>query len=335
MDVLRTDFHHVRLNGHDRLFREQFKFSKASTFFSERPSLTAEGTLDKLVPTSDLSLLQAIVDVTLSSIAQFLFMYPFDSAVERQDQIFLQHFLSCFLKEPHVALREIYFNGVKNKPLGQGKIDVIAGTLTNGNKPILRIKGTDRHINKIFLWLAAAVKVKEYRTPLYGSRMPPEQDLKALYQPITLLCSMSELCEAIDPSIPLIGLYGSRYSYRPLLYFREHDVLFTTSTPFTYFDSQQRIDLHGLVFLRVLAMLQDHPFANEVFIGSDKKLGWKDAREKCNADVFRGVSLSIEDDGVEDQNPNDMPPPIAPLSTSLKRAHSDSGKSSHKLPRTK
>ena len=104
--------------------------------------------------------------------------------------------------------------------------------------------------------------------------MPPEQDdLKALHQPITLLCSMSELCEAMDPSIPLIGLYGNRYSYRPLLYFREHDVLLTTSTPFTYFDSQQRIDLHGLVFLRVLAMLQDYPFANEVFIGSDKNWG--------------------------------------------------------------
>ena len=51
MDVLRTDFHHVHLNGHDRLFREEFEFSKASTFFSERPSLTAEGTFDKLVPT--------------------------------------------------------------------------------------------------------------------------------------------------------------------------------------------------------------------------------------------------------------------------------------------
>ena len=192
-----------------------------------------------------------------------------------------------------MALREIYFNGVKNKPLGQGKIDVIAGTLKNGNEPILRIKGTDQQINQFYLWLL--VEAKEYATPLYGSRMPPpEQDLKALYQPITPLCSMSELCEAIDPSIPLIGLYGSKYSYRPLLYFREHDVLLITSTPFTYFDSQQRIDLHGLVFLRVLAMLQDYPFANEVFIGSDKKLGWKDAREKHNADVFRGVCLSIE-----------------------------------------
>ena len=87
---------------------------------------------------------------TLSSIAQFLFVYTFDSTVERQDQIFLQHFLSCFLKEPHVTLREIYFNGVKNKPLGQGKIDVIAGTLKNGNKPIIKIKGTDQQINQFF-----------------------------------------------------------------------------------------------------------------------------------------------------------------------------------------
>ena len=59
-------------------------------------------------------------------------------------------------------------------------------------------------------------------------------------------------------------------------------------------------------------MLQNYPFANIGF-DSDNKLGWKDARY---TDVFRGVSLSIEDDGVEEAqapNPNDMAPPIAPF----------------------
>jgi hypothetical protein len=45
---------------------EQFKFSNASTFFSERPLLTLESTLAELVPSFDSSLLEAILTFTLS-----------------------------------------------------------------------------------------------------------------------------------------------------------------------------------------------------------------------------------------------------------------------------
>ena len=71
--------------------------------------------------------------------------------------------------------------------------------------------------------------------------------------------------------IHVIGLFGSRYSYRPVLYFREHDVLFTTETSFTYFDKFGRVDMHGLAFLRVLIMLEKYPF--DLTSGNGQKLG--------------------------------------------------------------
>lgn len=69
-------------------------------------------------------------------------------------------------------------------------------------------------------------------------------------------------------------------------------------------------------------MLEKYPFdADALTSGNGKKLGWMAARRERNPDVFRDVSLSIECDGVEGQNPNpnDMAPPIASLATSRKR----------------
>lgn len=123
---------------------------------------------------------------------------------------------------------------------------------------------------------------------LPDSRVSETEDLKALYQPIMELCALGELCQIQNDTVPIIGIYGSRYSYKPLLFFREHDVLYTTRTPFTYWDDKGQVDLHGLVFLRALAMLEQYPI-NVTYLTSGKKLGWKDARGQRCPDIFRTV----------------------------------------------
>ena len=62
-------------------------------------------------------------------------------------------------------------------------------------------------------------------------------------------------------------------------------------------------------------MLQDYPFANEVFIRN-----WGGRMPEKMLMCSEVFCLSIEDDGVEEAetlNPNDIPPPIAPSSPPL------------------
>lgn len=69
---------------------------------------------------------------------------------------------------------------------------------------------------------------------LPDSRTQPGLDLKALYQPATELISFSELCQFTCKCVPLINIFGSRHTFRPLLYLRDYDVLLTTETPITF-----------------------------------------------------------------------------------------------------
>lgn len=322
-EVLRTQLFRVELQGHERLFKHGFQLSNASSFFTKRPLLTAEDTLIHLVPSFDLSMLELMVGCTLGAIQQFLVNYSFVNTTEKPDASFLQKFFGCFMKQPHVSMREIYFRVVKDKPLGRGSIDVLAGTLNNGNKPVVKVGGIEHGIKDVFLWVVTEAKhpSEQLSANLPDSRVPLHQDIKAFYQPITTLCSLAELCKLTNDNVPVIGFFGSRYSYRPLLYFRKHDVLFTTETSFTYFDECGQIDMHGLAFLRVLIMLEKYPFDVKCLTSDGKKLGWMAARRERNPDVFRDVHLSVESDGVEGQNPNpnDMAPPIASLATSIRK----------------
>lgn len=95
------------------------------------------------------------VRLTLGPIQQFLLHYAFDSTLETPDALFFQDFLSCFLDQPCAAMREIHFGGIGDKPLGKGCIDVLAGSLSNGNKPVVEIKGNDQRLRNIFLWVMA------------------------------------------------------------------------------------------------------------------------------------------------------------------------------------
>ncbi len=322
-EVLRTDIFHVELQGHARLFKDQFQFSKASSLFSERPKLCSEevfpgGIISDQFP---MILLELIVQSTICGIHQFLFDHIFDNSTETPDAIFLQSFSKFFIKEPCVTAREIYFKCVGNKPIGKGSIDVLAGMLSN-DKLHVKVKADDHTMKDIFVWVINEAKAPTVRlsSDIPGSRVPAQEDLKSLYQPITKLCSFSELCELPNNLVPVIALFGSRYSFRPLLYFKAYDVLLTTSRSYTFFDSKKQVDLHGIVMLRVLSMLANYPFS-KTFLESTTKLGWEAAKIKENCDnIFNGVHLSVEKDGVEEQgqdNPNDVSPPIVSVQRSI------------------
>ena len=67
-------------------------------------------------------------------------------------------------------------------------------------------------------------------------------------------------------------------------------------------------------------MLQQYKFAKEK-LDKVEKLGWRAARLERAPNIFNGVCISMEHDGVEgnNSNPNDVPPPILSAEAVLSR----------------
>lgn len=182
---------------------------------------------------SDHNVLDLQLQAFLGPLQLFMSTYVFDSSLEHVDAVFLAQFLTSFLTPPYASLR---VKNTKNTNCARGKIDVVVGQLCNGSKPQVNVVGTDSQIHK--LYVATINEAKNYAVRQSGrlpdSRVPDETDLKTIYQPICELAAFSELCTFPCDEIPLINIFGSRYTFRPFLYFRKYDVLLTTSTPFTF-----------------------------------------------------------------------------------------------------
>lgn len=90
-EVLRTEKFHVELQGHAKLFVDQFLFSIASCLFSERTKLYHEAILGDIVSKDfPINVLELIVQSTMCGIHQFLLHYRFDNTTESPDAVFLQ-----------------------------------------------------------------------------------------------------------------------------------------------------------------------------------------------------------------------------------------------------
>ncbi len=57
--------------------------------------------------------------------------------------------------------------------------------------------------------------ISEAKNHLEDSRTRDDEDLKSVYQPITELCALSEVCTYPDDSkgIPLVNIFASRHTY--------------------------------------------------------------------------------------------------------------------------
>ena len=192
----------------------------------------------------------------------------------------------------------------KKKPCGRGKIDIVMGTLGNGNKPHVQVKESDKSITNVFVTSLQEAKKMFFKTP--------EQDLKSIYQPICEGISFAELCTFPCAEVPLVIMLATRHVFRPFLYFKKHDVLLTVERPVTYFDGNS-VHLHGIVLLKLLFSLHEMKFKKS-FFKNCPKTGWQEARRNRCPDVYKDVWLSLEPEGVdgEPDDPNLMDYHILP-----------------------
>lgn len=268
-DVLRLPLLSVKLQGYHNLFTRSFSFSEASKYFTEPPKLKLENALLNLInfDVSDLLYFKTTCELSVPICTTYLEECRIDDSHEKPDAIFLHKFLPTFVKFPSTARRELYLQNA-SKNCVKGSIDVLAGTLANGNKPCLEIKDGTQLMN-IYLGSCA-----EAKSPRVRSRTKADEDLKMVYQPITEVCAVSELCTFGCKEVPLLNLLGSQHTIRPFLYFKHYDVLLTTETPVTYKDGSGNVDLYGLLLLKLLFMLDKYPFHKKC-LETIEKTGWK------------------------------------------------------------
>ena len=100
---------------------------------------------------------------------------------------------------------------------------------------------------------------------------------KTFIQPMLEVMSFSEKCDFSESKIPLVNIFGSRNTFRPLLYFKAYDVLLTTPTAITYRNRDESINLCGLVLLHILFNLHNYPFSHDI-LSQQFKTGWEQAK---------------------------------------------------------
>ena len=100
MKVTKTPLYSVKLEGHEKLFKEGFDISKASAYFTEAPFLKFEVNCDDLLDfqIADLNAFIEDVNARLSGIEIFLSLYDKLPAVERDVGCFYEKFLALFLE---------------------------------------------------------------------------------------------------------------------------------------------------------------------------------------------------------------------------------------------
>ena len=128
-------------------------FSASSGFFQANPKTSGNNPLSAIIEIehNQRLALEEEVKNSLVFVEQTLKSYKFEGTVEHQDAIFVEKFFSCFLKPTVITMREVHFKNVKKKPCGRGKIDIVMGTLGNGNKPHVQVKESDKSITNVFV----------------------------------------------------------------------------------------------------------------------------------------------------------------------------------------
>lgn len=100
------------------------------------------------------------------------------------------------------------------------------------------------------------------------------EDSKKLLQPLVSLLAVAQKCTFSNICVPVIAIFGNRYKYRPLLYFKEYDVALTTPRTISL-RTDDTVDTYGLMFLHILFNLHDNPFKSSE-LNKLPKTGWTD-----------------------------------------------------------
>lgn len=299
------------MQGHeDSLFRKHMSFSNAYKDMSNPMMKASESNVEYVDIDYDaefasfMALLSA-VSVALSSVK------PSTTNVSDDVEV-LDTVLRCFVPFPALSYKEIYLEyGSKNHLVG-GKIDLMVGSCSNDNKPVVKVLEKSRDSGVRNVHLASIGEGKTTDVPLLpmssvnsAFNMDVKQNL-SLVQPMVELMAISEVCNE-NQLVPVINIFGNRENFRPFLYFHEYDVMLTTPKPFTYMLDNKTLCLNGLIMLHLLCNIHRYLFYADK-LRSIQSTGWAKAKSDYNPTAYQGSVVTDEAPKSASKNTNRMDP---------------------------
>lgn len=105
-----------------------------------------------------------------------------------------------------------------------GNVDLVIAESSDG-RPRFSLQ-TSESRSASLLYCTAIAEGKGPRVGLSGS--------PAFSQPVIEFAAMASVCQFPARKIPLIQIYGNRVRFRPILYFKEDDIMITTAYTIQY-----------------------------------------------------------------------------------------------------
>lgn len=290
----------LSLQGHEgKLFHSHASFKSAVNDFGppiQSPSQSLEHLADVKIKNLELQLQMSLPGL-LQSILKLPFTEDSDGDEHSVDMPYLQDVLLSFVAFPQVCYNQVHLEYCSTKNLVGGSFDVIVGSSANGKRPNIELKIKGSGVQKQSVYLGSVLESKSASTRLSGAHLQSDsfdestEEFKPLLQPMLELMALSEMTTFPDPLVPLVCIYGNKFVFRPLLYFKSIDVMLTTPRVVKLRPSKETLNLLGLVILfTVLHLHRDDIIRfRRKNIKSCPVSGWKDA---CN-DHYSGSELSV------------------------------------------
>ena len=235
----------LSLKGHENsLFKCHQSFNNAA----KAPGISKLKALRKLAEIDMKRCFNALLNGLLEGIFRLNFTEDSTNDENTQDKPYLQGVLMTFLPYPAVSFNEIHLEYSSSKHLVGGSYDVIVGSETNGEKPKIHIEGIN-----VAVHLGCLLEAKSTCTRLAPSTSESSSftddsaDLKKLIQPMLEVMAISQVATFPNPDVPVVNFLAHKFVFRPLVYFRDVDVLVTTPRVIHLRHSENTIDVLGLI----------------------------------------------------------------------------------------
>ena len=250
-DFLKLGLVALRFQGHEStLFRRHQSFKTAGKDFGA-PKMSVSKPL-RSVAKITLKKFKRRFTSNLTSLLEGIFRLPFtqdgSTSEMTQDKPYLQGVLMTFLPYPAVAYNEVHLEYSSSKHVVGGSYDVIVGSETNGDKPVIKIED-----NRLALHLGSVLEVQSTFTRLATSSSESSsftehsEDLKQLIQPMLEVMAISQMADFPNEDVPVVNFWGKKFVFRPLLYFKGVDVILTMPRVLHLRTVYDTIDVLGLM----------------------------------------------------------------------------------------
>ena len=327
--LMKLGFSAASFKGYEAtLFRKHQSFGSAVQDF-EAPVISPSMPFRSLA-SINLRKLKRRFHVQMNSLLEGIFRLTFtqDSTNDEhvQDKPYFQGVLLTFVPFPAISYNEVHLEYKSSKHLVGGSYDIIVGSTMNGKKPIIQIGGDNYAV-----YLGSLLEAKSTFTRLAPSTSETCSftegitDSKVLIQPMLEIMAIAQLAHFPDATVPIVNFLGTKLSFRPLLYFKEQDVLLTTPRVLHLRTAHDTITVLGLVTMFTIMNVHKTDmvqFSTEA-LAKCPKSGWKH-QLIGGKDSYHTSKLTVR--GIRNRYPHvDSEPYIHDTSTSTSEDDEDSG----------